>query len=241
MCSESSSLEPPQLLSDLNYLQAQISPLKVNLDQKRLQLASASREPAFEFSGNQYVTNFHVVHGCRKLRVNGIDVVGAPMNDEKSDLSLLRSQAGQTSVATIRIGRSRVGETVAVAGFPLHGVLSGFNFTTGTLSSLAGPGGDTRLIQITAPVQPGNSGGPLLDSSGNVMGVVVSKLDAVKFAQISGDIPQNVNFAINANTLQAFLDANGVDYRTAGPGAALPATEVASRAKNVTVLVECWK
>jgi len=80
-----------------------------------------------------------------------------------------------------------------------------------------------------------------MDAGGNVMGAVVSKLDAVKVARITGDIPQNVNFAINANTLQAFLDANGIDYRTSSLAAALPTTEIATRAKNITILIECWK
>jgi S1-C subfamily serine protease len=71
--------------------------------------------------------------------------------------------------------------------------------------------GDSRLLQISAPVQPGNSGGPLLDASANVIGVVVSKLDALRVAKATGDIPQNVNFALNANVLRAFLDANDVE------------------------------
>ena len=113
--------------------------------------------------------------------------------------------------------------------------------TTGTLSSLSGMGGDTRLVQITAPVQPGNSGGPVLDSAGNLMGVVVSKLDAIKAAKITGDIPQNVNFAINANVLRSFLDANSVEYDTASSDKVLPTTSIAENAKSFTVLVECWK
>jgi S1-C subfamily serine protease len=113
--------------------------------------------------------------------------------------------------------------------------------TTGNLSSLSGIGGDTRLVQITAPVQPGNSGGPVLDSAGNLMGVVVSKLDAIKAAKITGDIPQNVNFAINANVLRSFLDANSVEYETANSDKALLTTAIADRAKGFTVLVECWK
>ena len=113
--------------------------------------------------------------------------------------------------------------------------------TTGSLSSLSGIGGDTRLLQITAPVQPGNSGGPMLDSAGNLMGVVVSKLDAIKAAKLTGDIPQNVNFAINGNVLRSFLDANSVGYDTASSDKAIPTTAIAEKAKGFTVLVECWK
>src|SRR5439155_21695916 len=93
----------------------------------------------------------------------------------------------------------RQGDGIVAVGFPLRGLLaSGPNVTTGTISALAGLGDDSRYLQITAPVQPGSSGGPLLDQSGNVVGVVVGKLDALRVAQAIGDIPQNVNFAINA-------------------------------------------
>ena len=73
------------------------------------------------------------------------------------------------------------------------------------------------------------------------MGVVVSKLDAVKAIKITGDIPQNVNFAINTNVLRSFLDANSVEYDTATSDKALATTAIAERAKGFTVLVECWK
>ena len=58
--------------------------------------------------------------------------------------------------------------------------------TVGNVSALAGPGDDRRLIQITAPVQPGNSGGPVLDSAGNAVGVAVAKLDAAAMARATG-------------------------------------------------------
>ena len=113
--------------------------------------------------------------------------------------------------------------------------------TTGNLSSLSGMGGDTRLMQITAPVQPGNSGGPMLDSASNLMGVVVSKLDVIKAEKLTGDIPQNVNFAIHANVLRTFLDANSVDYDSASSNKPLAPTAIAEKARGFTVLVECWK
>ncbi len=70
-----------------------------------------------------------------------------------------------------------------------------------------GSGDDTRKIQISAPVQQGNSGGPALDQFGNVIGIVQSK--QVAFA--SGDVPQNVNFAIKSTIALNFLEANGIE------------------------------
>ena len=171
-------------------------------------------------------------------------VVEVMTRDESSDLTLLRAPAGTArAVAKFRQGRGiRPGASVVVLGYPLRGLLaSEANVSTGTVSALAGPGDDRRLIQITAPVQPGNSGGPVLDAAGNVVGVVVAKLDAIRIARSTGDIPQNVNFAISAGAARAFLDAEGVPYETAPSDNAMEPVEVASMARKFTVLVECWK
>jgi hypothetical protein len=149
--------------------------------------------------------------------------------------------SAEAVAVTIRVGRVKVGESATVVGFPLSGLLSGLNVTTGNVSSLSRIRGDIHLLQITAPVQAGNSGGPLLDASGNVMGVVVSNLNALNVAEATGDVPQNVNFAINANVLSSFLDANGIDYKTSSGGATLSTQEIARRAQAFTVLVECLK
>ena len=193
----------------------------------------------FRITRGVVVTNHHVIDSCSRLHVNGIasQVRGS---DARSDLALLNVALAGPSTS-LRAQRAAIGESVAVAGYPLRGLLSGFNMTTGNLSSLSGVGGDTRLVQITAPVQPGNSGGPLLDSAGNLMGVVVSKLDAIKTAKITGDIPQNVNFAINANVLRSFLDSYSVNYETGSSERAIATTAIAEKAKGFTVLVECWK
>ncbi len=97
------------------------------------------------------------------------------------------------------------------------------------------------MIQISAPVQPGNSGGPVLDGSGNVIGVVVARLDALKLVQRTGRLPQNVNFAASGTTARAFLDAHDVPYKTARSNKKLPTVDIAAEAKAYTVLVECWK
>ncbi len=128
-------------------------------------------------------------------------------------------------------------------GFPLHGLLaSEANVTTGTVSALAGIGNDARFLQVTVPVQPGSSGGPLLDLQGHVVGVVVGKLDALRVASVTGDIPQNVNFAIKAGVVGTFLQANGIAAMVFGEEPReLSAAAVGAQAKEFTVLVECWK
>ncbi len=136
----------------------------------------------------------------------------------------------------------RLGDPVVVYGFPLVGVLTPTgNLTTGGVSALAGLGNDSRMMQISAPVQPGNSGGPLLDSGGNVVGVINMKLNALRTAAATGDVPQNVNFAIKASVVRNFLDANSVDYQNAPAARELKPADVADRAKKFTLLIECWR
>lgn len=131
---------------------------------------------------------------------------------------------------------------MVVVGFPLHGVLaSEANVTTGTVSALAGIRNDTRFLQITAPVQPGNSGGPLLDQNGQIVGITVSKLDTLKLAKATGDISQNINFAINGGVAKSFLDSQSVEYETGAPSKTMGSAEIGAAAKKFTLLVECYR
>jgi hypothetical protein len=79
-------------------------------------------------------------------------------------------------------------------------------FTEGTISSLTGFQDDLRLYQISVPVQPGNSGGALVDENGNVLGIIVAMLDAKTTFRVSGSLPQNVNYAVKSVYAQAMLD-----------------------------------
>src|SRR5207253_9309876 len=114
--------------------------------------------------------------------------------------------------------------------------------TTGIVSAVAGVRNDPKQLQITAPVQPGNSGGPLVDAGGTVIGIVVSKLNAIKIAQATGAIPENINFAVNAALARARLDKNGVHYEEASPaGEPLSTPLIAKRAAKYTVMIECYR
>lgn len=193
----------------------------------------------FFINPERVVTNDHVVRGCELIEVNDRPS-RLIARDGRTDLAVLATTSKTGSVAQIAVGRSSVGDAVAVAGFPLQTLLSGFNLTTGIVSSLTGIDGDTRVVQITAPVQPGNSGGPVLDSKGNILGVVVSGLGA-EFAAKRGVLPQNVNFAISANTVKAFLDANQIAYKSANSEKDLSPRQIAEMAKAFTVSIKCLK
>jgi murein DD-endopeptidase MepM/ murein hydrolase activator NlpD len=145
------------------------------------------------------------------------------------------------AVANLRTPRSvALGETVSVFGFPLAGTLSSSgNFTGGLVSSLQGLRNAAGEIQITAPVQPGNSGGPVMDASGLVVGVVQSKLDAVRAAALTGDMPQNVNFAVSLDVLADFLEVNQVPFRSSTRGVNKDTAEIAKMAQQFTFRVEC--
>lgn len=194
------------------------------------------------------VTNLHVIDGCSSVQVvlpsgrKGVRVVAA---SEENDLAVLQVQDGP--VPGVAVFRTHTGETlgedVMVAGYPLRGLLAeDLNIATGTVSALAGLGNDRRLLQMTAPVQSGNSGGPLLDETGQVIGVVASKLNALKVAEQTGDIPQNVNFAVKAALVRSLLDVHGIEYRTGQAGArAQSRADLARQARTFTFPVECWQ
>jgi uncharacterized protein len=191
------------------------------------------------------LTNNHVVAECATVRVSDADKsVPAKVlaTDPERDLALLQLSHA-TSAAVFRgEERLRPGEGVVVVGFPLSGLLTSDPIvTTGIISALAGPRDDRHLLQISAPIQPGNSGGPLLDSSGHVVGVVVATMSTLKLAKATGAIPENINFAVKAAEAQGFLKAQGIAVETAPQGTALSTAAVADRALEVTVRLECWK
>ena len=191
--------------------------------------------------GGLIVTNGHVVEGCKAMRLkSGAELEMLGVSDGE-DLALLR---GTSSVRPLQIRNTRnvrLAEDVLVAGYPLGSILgSGINVTVGTVSSLTG-GGDTKRFQFTAPVQPGNSGGPVLDMSGNVIGVVVAKLNAMTVQDQYGDIPQNVNFGIALPSLLEFLDENDIAYSRTASSEKLDKVDLAELARASTVLLECYQ
>jgi len=194
----------------------------------------------FTVSDDGFVlTNSHVVEQCEAVTVHDRGSAQVKELDEINDLALLKIQ-GKTAVAKFRALAPRLGGAVYAAGFPYSGVLSGsVNFTAGNISALSGIRNDTRYLQFTAPVQPGNSGGPLVDNQGNVIGVVTARLPDIEILKASGSLPQNVNFAIHGELAKSFLKANGVEPAVAEPEDDLNTEEIAKIAATFTVQVIC--
>jgi hypothetical protein len=161
--------------------------------------------------------------------------------DADDDLALLHVDTTFATAAVFRDGgEPRAGEDVVAVGYPLNGLLADqVHVTTGSVSALAGLYNDVHELQMSAPVQPGSSGGPLFDASGHVVGVVVTKLNARLVAEETGDLPQNVNFAIKAGIARDFLRAQGVAVANAPLGPRRANADVGDTARKVTVLVEC--
>ena len=222
----------------------------------------ASVTPATELAARRYVgtrsgsgfvvdanghvlTNKHDVRSCASVRVrsDSTRAIDAKVvaTDPDDDLALLLAAQPLLAPARFRANAGpRPGDDVVAVGFPLVGLLADqMHVSVGTVNALAGLYNDLHNLQMSAPVQPGNSGGPLLDGSGNVVGVVVTKLDARAVAEQMGDLPQNVNFAIKAAVAREFLASQGVEVRTWQSTVARSNADVGEMGRAVTVLVEC--
>ncbi len=203
----------------------------------------------FVVAPGRVLTNAHVVRGCRALIARNAQGrsarAGVLRADPRVDLALVNVPQGFGPALAFRDGPPvQRGESVVTYGFPLTGLLSsGPTLTTGSVSALSGLRDTPLHYTISAPVQPGNSGGPLLDAQGHVVGVVVAKLDAAAVARaLGGDIPQNVNFAIKGDAALAFLRDGGVEPALADSGGAeLGAAQVGEVANPATAFLQCLR
>lgn len=215
--------------------------------EERASEASANRMRVSSGSGfyvtndGHLVTNHHVVDGCVRLARGDGTPLEVVATDEKNDLALLKGPS-VVDFARLRVAPDAMqGEAVLTYGYPLQGVLSSSGqLNAGMVSAVGGLRNDPDHLQIDVPLQPGNSGGPLLDRRGLVVGVVVAKLDALRVAQMTGDIPQNINFAVKLEPLKALLDAHDVKYLGGSAhDAPLENQDIAVQARDFTTPVFC--
>lgn len=157
------------------------------------------------------ISNAHVVEGAARVQVRtatGLKEATIVGQDKENDLALLKIEGQHNPVQFAEARSAKLGQTIFALGFPLP-ELQGFEpkVTKGVVSSLRGIQDDIRRYQIDAAVQPGNSGGPLADEKGNIVGVVVARLNDAYVMRGTGSVPQNVNYAVKKAYVLALLDS----------------------------------
>lgn len=194
-------------------------------------------------SAGHIVTNEHVIDGCREIRVHTLsDAYNAKIikRDRVNDLAVLKADFDPPTVLSISDSNPHLMQNVFVAGFPFGvAISSSVKVTRGIVSSLAGLGDNFSQIQIDAALQPGNSGGPILDEYGNVVGVAVAKLDLAVIFEEFGVVPEDTNFGIKSSVVRSFLEANGLALSEPS-SATMPLSQLGERVTDGTLYISCW-
>ena len=213
-----------------------------------LQAASGS---GFAVSYDGYiVTNNHVIDGCENVRVHSrgsvVDAV-VVSRDPLNDLAVIKADFSPNAIFAIDNSNPQLMQEIYVAGYPFgQNVSSSLKVTRGIVSALTGIGNNFSNIQIDAAIQPGNSGGPIFNQDGNVIGVAVATLDAAIALEAFGAIPQNTNFGIKANVVSSFLASNSIEsVSPANPSffgntTEMSTAELGQLATDATYYLSCW-
>ncbi|MDC9835678.1 trypsin-like peptidase domain-containing protein [Rhizobium binxianense] len=181
------------------------------------------------------LTNAHVVQDCGRIEVKGKGDAYNPRIDEINDLAVVKITASEPLKPLVfRKSPTRLGEEIVAVGYPLATLLAdSVKITTGNVNALAGIRNDTRYIQISTPIQPGNSGGPVLDRNGYLLGITSATLSK-KTADDIGITAQNVNFAIRASVAELFMQSQSLVDQVADTTENPTALSTADLADRVT-------
>tara|TARA_E500000178_G_scaffold302183_1_gene311561 strand:- start:110 stop:991 length:882 start_codon:yes stop_codon:yes gene_type:complete len=189
-------------------------------------------------------SNFHVTDGCIEVRL-GKEKLEIVRNDIVNDIAIMKSnQSGNPYIKIAKDGAMK-GEDVFVIGFP-HGkhLSSESKVTKGVVSALQGLGNNYSQMQIDAAIQPGNSGGPVINSDGELIGVTVATADYEVMFDMFKSLPQNMNFAIKSQMLTNILDGSKIAYETPQSSwfsfGSEDAKDTIAEVDKATVYLECW-
>ncbi len=214
---------------------------RIEEESKKPKLWSGS---GFALKGGYLVTNYHVVEDAAVINVKGIHgdfstsyLATIAATDRYNDLAIIKISdpdfSGFGSIPySIKTTTSEVGENIFVLGYPLTATMGDeIKYTTGVISSKTGFQGDVSLYQISAPIQPGNSGGPLFDSKGNIIGIVSAKHNDA----------ENVGYAIKSLYLRNLSESsnNTSILPSTNSISSLSRTEQIKSLKKYVFLIEC--
>ncbi|SMR81527.1 Putative peptidoglycan binding domain-containing protein [Aliiroseovarius halocynthiae] len=196
-----------------------------------------SRSGFYVDNKGHILTTTEAVQSCARVSVNDAFDANVIASDEALGLALLEPASAQAPIAFASFvnAEPRLKSDVAVAGFSYEGRLSAPSLTFGTLSELTGLNGESELTRLTLAALPGDAGGPVLSTSGSVMGMLLPARGTN-----SRTLPADTSFATDANTVAAFLSAHGITASTTDSVASVDPVELNMKAADMTVLVSCW-
>jgi len=188
-------------------------------------------------SGAVLTTAQVVGGGCQRVTIDDTYEADITAVDDTLGVAILKPTASlsPSGVASFLTGAPRLHSDIAVSGYSYGGRLGAPTLTFGTLAELAGLGGETYLARLSLAPQAGDAGGPVLDSTGAVLGMLTADPD-----DATRQLPQDVHFAANAGALAQFLSENGVQTTATDPDGAMDPVDMTTLAENMTVLVSCW-
>ena len=223
----------------VEYAKANGLSCNTNTFENTEELVEASYGSGFFINANGHiVTNEHVIDGCEEVKLHN-KKLAIIAKDGRNDLAVLKSDAYPTEYLTFKSQDASLADDVIAAGYPFgDSFSSSLKVTKGIVSSIVGIDNDASRIQIDAALQPGNSGGPIVNPAGEVIAVSVSKLDAGFTLENFGVLPENTNFGIKVSTLKTFLNSQSISFTEN------KISEEASLGKllnNTTVPLTCWK
>jgi len=240
------SLSWPRAQNELGVMLAMFTaslarPLSENTGEERQPGSSTSSGSGFFFAAQGMIlTNQHVVEGCTVIEVTGFGRATVLKSDSGTDLAVLQLRAPKPHKwARVRLDPPRLGEPVILLGYPLADILnSSLNVGTGIVSAEKAVGSHPEWFTTDAGIQPGNSGGPILDEAGNVVGVAVAKADDRALLASAGTTASNIGFAINNLKVLEFIEIFRHDP-PARSGTRRSVQEVAEDGRDFTVQVMC--
>lgn len=199
----------------------------------------------FVAASGKVLTNNHVIAGCAAISVStttGEDVAATLIGaDEDNDLAVLDTAIAAPATAAFRVAaESRPQEPIVLVGYPNQGIAP--------IKPLMASGvvlnrsqADETIFRIYADVRRGNSGGPVLDSHGLVVGVIFAKVDTVKVYEHTGDVIRHVGVAVKNAVVFDFLDQHAIAYSRTAVGRTLTDNEILTAARPYIARVGCWQ
>ena len=187
------------------------------------------------------LTAHHVIDRAASITVSCNGRAAVPVTVTSSsptvDLAVLTAGSDLGTDTFLRLASTQqpaLGDEVFTVGYPTPALLGRDpKYTNGTVSALSGVGGDASFMQISVPIQPGNSGGPLVNQNGEVIGVVVATADAPAFIRATDSIPQNINWAVKSVFASALFTSPA-----ANAGTDVAPADVIAHVTDATCLVE---